>query len=83
MFAHKVFDISYTDNLEDMALEGISKLEEFYHNLGIDTRLGSTNVSLEDIEKMANQATKNGTIQLGNFVKLDRDDVIQIYKNAL
>jgi alcohol dehydrogenase YqhD (iron-dependent ADH family) len=83
MFAHKVFDIKMTDDLEDMALKGIAALEQFYVSIGMPVRMTQANMDETNIELMANKATNNGGFEIGNFVKLNKDDVINIYKLAL
>lgn len=82
-FANKVFDIPYQDDLDTMALDGIAALEGFYHCLGITTKMSEVGITKDDIIPMADSCTNCGTKTIGNFVTLDRDDVINIYTNAL
>lgn len=83
MFANKVFDIPYQDDLEIMTLKGIDALEAFYHELDIHTHLRNEGISEEDLVGMADSCTNQGTRILGNFVKLTKEDVINIYHQAL
>jgi alcohol dehydrogenase YqhD (iron-dependent ADH family) len=82
-FARNVFGVEEILPIEELALLGIRKLEEFYHSLGISTHLKDVGISEEDVEQMANLVTKNDTIRVGHFVSLSKDDVLTIYKNAL
>lgn len=83
LFAHKVFDIEYQDNLENMALESILKLEEFYQEIGMPIRMSDADMDDTHIDEMSNKATSNGTRSIGSFVKLDINDIKNIYKLAL
>jgi alcohol dehydrogenase YqhD (iron-dependent ADH family) len=83
MFANKVFDIPYQEDLKIVALKGIDALEAFYHELGIHTSMKEAGITENDIEPMANSCTNDGTRILGNFVKLTKEDVIHIYHQAL
>lgn len=82
-FAQNVFDVEEILPLEEVALLGIKKLEEFYHSLGIPTHLSEVGIKDSDLEGMANLVTKHGTIEIGHFVTLDKQDVLTIYRNAL
>jgi alcohol dehydrogenase YqhD (iron-dependent ADH family) len=82
-FAHEVFGVPYHEDPRVTAFAGINSLEDFYHELGIDTRMSSEGITEADIEPMADSCTNQGTRILGNFVKLDKEDVIRIYQAAL
>lgn len=82
-FANKVFDVPKQDDLAAMALEGITRLEAFYHSLDIPTTLSAVGITNKDIVPMAKSCTSNGSKTLGNFVTLSMQDVITIYTNAL
>ena len=66
---------------EKTALKGIEKTKEFIQSVGQPTSLKEVNITDEKIEEMAEKCTKNGNV--GGFVSLDKDDVINIYKSAL
>ena len=84
LFANKIFNIEVNENnLEETALKGIDALETFYRNIGMPVRLSDLNVDESSIEKMANKVSNNGTSEIGSFVKLNKEDVINIYKLAL
>lgn len=73
-------EIDYT-NKELTALRGIEKLEEFYKQIGLPTRLSDVNIDNSNLEIMANKAVLFG--DLGNFVKLSAKDIYNIYMLAL
>jgi hypothetical protein len=65
-------------NPEAVALEGIRKLEEFFHSIGLGTELSDLDIQGDRIDEMANKATDGGTRTVGNFVKLNQKDVRKI-----
>lgn len=80
-FAINVFNVNpegKTD--EEVALEGIEKLREFWTNIGAPSRLTDYNIDDSQIELMAEKAT---TFELGNFKKLNKEDVIEILRASL
>jgi len=78
-FANKVWDVPIdSTNLEKTALEGIKKTEDFFELIGMPTTLTKANILDNRYEEMAKKATKYGP--LGNFVSLNTNDVINIYK---
>ncbi len=83
LFANKIFNVEINRNdLEETALKGIEKLEEFYKSINMPIRLSDIDKDDTDIELMAQKAT-NGRPTLGSFIKLDKEDIINIYKLAL
>jgi len=80
-FASRVWnvDVDYF-NLEKTALKGIFKLEEFFRSIGQFTKLSEINIDETKFEEMANKATDQG--EIGNFVKLESKDVLEILKIA-
>ena len=66
---------------EEIVLEGIQKTEDFYHSIGLVTRLSDAGIDDHDCEIMAKKAVSNGP--LGNFKKLHYEDVLNIYRLAL
>ena len=70
---------------EDLALEGIKRLEEFFVKMGLPIRMPELGIDETNLELMAEMATggnrgKESTI--GKLKKLDKDDVLAIYKLA-
>jgi alcohol dehydrogenase len=80
-FATRVFNIDADfDDKEHLALVGIKKIENFFREIGLPTRLKEINVSSENFELMAGKAVMRGPI--GNFFKINKEDVVKIYKLA-
>ncbi|MBL5797446.1 iron-containing alcohol dehydrogenase [Bacillus sporothermodurans] len=66
---------------EDAGLEGIEKLREFWNSIGAPSRLSDYNIDASKLEVMADKAMANG--EFGNFKKLNREDVLEIYRKSL
>jgi len=80
-FAHRVWGVEVElRNLEETALEGIERFKSFFKSIGLPTSLKEANIPDDRLEEMAEKATWAGSI--GNFVKLGKEDVLQIYKMA-
>lgn len=83
-WANRVFDIEINAfDLEETVLKGIAALESFYESLEMPIRLSDLDISDDRLEEMALKATGNGEWAIGNFKKLSKDDVVEIYKLAL
>jgi alcohol dehydrogenase len=81
-FASRVWDINvYFDDLERAALEGIKNFEDFLKEIGLPTRLEQIGIHDDRIEEMASKCTEGGPV--GEFMKLEYQDVLNIYKLAL
>ena len=81
-FAVRVWDIDPDfKDLEWTARQGIKKTREFFSSIGMPVTLEELDIPAERLEEMAEKATENGAI--GNFVNLDTEDVLNIYKSAL
>lgn len=80
-FAHRVWGVEVElRNLEETALKGIKRLKTFFRSIGLPTSLKEADIPDDRLEEMAEKATWAGPI--GNFVKLKKEDVLQIYKMA-
>ena len=66
---------------EEAGLEGIKKLREFWNRIGAPERLADYNIDDSQIELMADRAMVYG--EFGNFTKLNREDVLAIYRASL
>lgn len=86
-WAEKVWGVEPNpENLEKVAEEGISRLEQWYIELGMpikfsDIDLHPTEEEMDHMAEMAVSVSPNGC--LGSLQKLYKEDVIQIYKNSL
>ena len=78
-FAARVWNVD--DNffsMEQMALEAIKRLTDFYKELGLPTTLKEADLPAEKFEEMAKNAVK-----LGNIKKTTVEDIVEIYKLAV
>jgi alcohol dehydrogenase len=80
-FAVRVFNIDadFRDN-EQLALNGIKELENYFREIGLPTTLKELNVPSENFELMAGKAVVKGPI--GNFVKINKEDAVKIFELA-
>jgi hypothetical protein len=67
---------------EETALEGISQLENYFRSIGMPVTLKELGVPGDRLEEMAAKATDNDTTTIGQFVKLNQADVLNILKLA-
>lgn len=67
---------------EKTALEGIRRLENFFKSLGLPVNLKELGITDDRLEEMASKATKSDTSTVGNFIKLNKNDVYNILKLA-
>lgn len=82
-FAQRVFDVDMAPNRqEEIALEGIRRLEQFFVQLGLPVTLHEAGIGEDAIEEMAHKALPNEEATLGNFKKLHTQDVIAILRMA-
>jgi len=80
-FAVRVWNVEpdFRD-VEKTALEGIKRLKNFYREIGLPITLKEMNIAYDRLEEMAEKCTEGGP--RGNFVKLNKDDVLEILKLA-
>jgi alcohol dehydrogenase YqhD (iron-dependent ADH family) len=82
-FAVRVWGVDqYFFDKERTVLEGIARIETFFKNLGLPTRLGEIGITEKDFELLANKCRLADDETLGNFVKLTRKDILNIYRLA-
>ncbi|MDY0027702.1 MAG: iron-containing alcohol dehydrogenase [Candidatus Humimicrobiaceae bacterium] len=76
-FAVRVWDVEpdFYD-IEKVALEGIKKLENFFREIGLPVTLKEANIPYDRFDEMARKCTEMGPV--GNFIKLNKDDVLKI-----
>ncbi|WP_019156087.1 iron-containing alcohol dehydrogenase [Robertmurraya massiliosenegalensis] len=66
---------------EEVGLEGIEKLREFWNSIGAPARLADYDIDDSQLEVMADKAMING--EFGRFKKLNKEDVLAIYRASL
>lgn len=82
-FANRVWGVDVNfENVEETALEGIKRLEDFFRSIGLPVRLSEVNITPERFEEMADKATNKGQKTIGQFVPLKREDVLSILNLA-
>jgi alcohol dehydrogenase len=74
-------DLDYW-NPEATALEGVRRLEAFFHAMGLGTRLSDLKIGGDRLDEMARKCTDGDRRTIGNFVKLDSKAVRRIYELA-
>lgn len=80
-FANRVWDVEIdVNNLERTALEGIEKTKAYFEKIGLPVSLIEASIPEDRFEEMAAKGTENGP--LGNFVKLHKEDIINIFNIA-
>ncbi|MCY7568118.1 MULTISPECIES: iron-containing alcohol dehydrogenase [Bacillus] len=80
-----MFDIETEGKSDrDIALEGIDKLSAFWTSLGAPSRLADYDIGEDQLDKIADIAAKEMEYGgFGNFMKLNRDDILAILKASL
>ncbi len=82
-FAVRVFSVPMDfQEPEKTALEGIARLERHFRRMGMATRLSEVDITPASFEEMAVKATSGDTHTLGNFVKLDKAAILEIFRLA-
>ncbi|MCK6074994.1 iron-containing alcohol dehydrogenase [Paenibacillus silvae] len=80
--AINVFDVNPEGKSDrQIAEEGIDALSQFWTSIGAPNRLADYDIDDSQIEVMADKAMMFGPF--GNFKKLQREDVVSIYKASL
>lgn len=82
-FAHRVFDIPKSEDLEEMALAGTARLKHFFRYMGLPVGFKELGIEHPDIDRMLVGLRRNKGELLGNYVKLTMTDCREIYCLAL
>ncbi|MBQ7867394.1 MAG: iron-containing alcohol dehydrogenase [Clostridia bacterium] len=83
-FATRVLDVPEDfGTVEEIAKEGIARLEVFYRSLGLTTTLHENGIGADDFDRMAERACAMAGGVLGAFVPLKPEDCKAIYELAL
>lgn len=69
-------------NPERTALEGIRRLKDFFKSIGLPTTLRELSIPDDRLEEMASKCKMTNGDTVGNFVKLTKQDVLNILKLA-
>jgi len=81
-FAVQVWDVDFYSYLtkEEIIFEGIKRMTRFFKDLGMPVTLEDAGIDESHFTLMAKKCVEDGPV--GNFVKLDYEDVLAIYKIA-
>ncbi|WP_410767692.1 iron-containing alcohol dehydrogenase [Fontibacillus sp. BL9] len=80
--AINVFDVNPEGKSDtEVAEEGIEALRSFWNSIGAPSRLADYEIDESNLELMADKAVRFGSF--GNFALLDKQDVLNIYRNSL
>lgn len=82
-FAHRIFDIPKSEDLEEMALAGAARLKHFFRYMGLPVSFKELGIEHPDIDRMLVSLQRNKGELLGNYVKLAMIDCREIYRLAL
>jgi len=78
-FGRNIFHLEGTD--EEVAVESINKIKEFFDEIGSPTSLEQVDINEDAVEKLTENASLRAPI--GVLMKLNKDDVREIYKLAV
>jgi hypothetical protein len=82
-FAIKVFGVDANNKTDqEIALEGIEKLEAFYQEMGMPIRFEGLNAKVQDIDHLVEKLQENVGKTFGHFQVLDMEDAKKIYHLA-
>lgn len=84
-FGKQVWDLESSGDVERDALAAIGAFVDFFRSLEMPINfeeLGIGHLDEETIQALADHASVNGTITLGAFKVLDREDMVAIYRMA-
>ena len=83
-YGKQVWNIEKEDE-EEAALAAIERTEEFFRALDMPVSIGELSIGVQPddvLRKMADSATRGGTVTLGAFRKMDAQDMYEVYKAA-
>jgi alcohol dehydrogenase YqhD (iron-dependent ADH family) len=82
-FAVRVWDVDLSYGCyENIALEGIRRMTEFFKRIGLPVNLKDGNIEEDRFEEMADKCTDNDAKTVGTFVNLEKKDIIGILNLA-
>lgn len=77
--ARRVFDVEGDDDRQ-VALEGISRLREFYSSIGMPTTLAELGIAKPDFDLLVTKLHENMGPKLGGYIVLDKEATATIYR---
>lgn len=79
-FAQNVWNVPYKEDKYAVAKEGIQRLKQFFLSLQMPSHLHEVGIDEQHFEIMAEKASRK---MQGGYRSLTKEEVMQIYKNAL
>ena len=70
---------------EQIALEGIEFLEDYFRSIGMPVRLSELGLDItqEDIENMSEKCTFYGKRTLKDYISLGKEEITEIFKISM
>lgn len=84
-FAVNVMGVSPSDDPRATAIAGIEAMEAFYKDIAMPVNIKELlgrEVTQEEIALMADKCSQGGSLVIGSFKRLDRQDMVNIYNAA-
>lgn len=80
-FAVRVWgvDLCY-GKTDEICMEGIRRMREYFKSLGMPLSFSDAGLPVDAFEEMADKATFGDTVPVGNFVKIGKAEMLEIYK---
>ena len=78
-FAREVFGVEDVDDME-AAKQGIEEVKYFFKSLGMPQTLSEAGVDSKQFDKMAAEAVRTSGLSKRSYVKLEEDDVKNIFE---
>lgn len=82
-YANRVWDVPESDDKREMALQGIAKLKEFLHSIGMPVTFKELGIESPDIDLLVKKLHENKGEYVGYYVKLDKEATHDIYRLCL
>ena len=79
-YAIRVWDVPTSDDLQQVALEGIRRLKAFFTSLGMPVTLKELGVEHPDIPRLVEGLHRNKGAVTGSYVKLTAKETTEIYE---
>ena len=79
-YGRNVWNITEKDDMK-AALQAIEKTREFFNSIGLPQTLSEIGIDASKFDEMAESALKNTIV--GTFKKLNKDDIVEIYRMSL
>lgn len=81
-FAHRVFSVPESDDLEEMALAGVSRLKHFFRYIGLPVTFGELGIEHPDIDLLVKKLHEHKGELVGNYMKLNKEYSKEIFELA-